>query len=186
MPQPVTLETSRLYLRQWQDADYEPFAQINTDPVVSEYMKIMSRQESDELADHHRRFIAEHSWGFWALEEKATGSFIGYAGITKTGPDMPLPPFIETGWKLAHSTWGKGYATEAAREAHRFAFEDLKLPEIYAFVALGNIASVKVTERLAMQPLPVVFDLPFMPRDSPHRDHRLFRLTLAMWQQAQK
>lgn len=60
----IELETPRLYLRQWQSADYEPFAALNADPAVMAFFPaVLSRRESDVMADRIRSFISGNGWG---------------------------------------------------------------------------------------------------------------------------
>ena len=77
----------------------------------------LSRAESDALVDRCAGGIAERGWGFWAVEERASGAFIGCVSITVPRPDLPFSPCVEIGWRLARAYWGQGYALEAARGA---------------------------------------------------------------------
>jgi RimJ/RimL family protein N-acetyltransferase len=83
---------------------------------------------------------------------------------------------VEVGWRLAAKYWGRGYATEAARESLRVGFEILGLPEIVSFTAVINQRSRSVMERLAMKYL-YDFDHPKLPLDSPLRQHCLYSLS---------
>ncbi len=92
--------------------------------------------------------------GVWAIVEKATGQIAGTV-ILKQLPDNSGQPTqdYEVGWYLRRASWGKGYATEAARAAIDYGFTTLKLPVIYAVVNPNNQASIRVTQRLGMKPL---------------------------------
>jgi len=85
MTVPHPIETERLLLRQWISADREPFARLNNDAEVMRYFPArLSRAESDTMADRLEGLIAERGWGFWAVEEKVTGHFIGFtAAVTR-------------------------------------------------------------------------------------------------------
>ncbi len=112
------LTTDRLLLRQWRDADREPFAALNADPVVMEHFPALAtREESDALIDRTDASIAEHGWGLWAVEMQETGQFIGFTGLSMPTFEAPFLPAVEIGWRLAKDAWGNGYATEAARAA---------------------------------------------------------------------
>jgi ribosomal-protein-alanine N-acetyltransferase len=92
------------------------------------------------------------------------------------GFEAHFTPAVEVGWRLARSAWGKGYATEAARAALTFGFEQVGLEEIVAFTAVGNQRSRAVMERLGMSHAPADdFDHPGIPAGHPLRRHVLYR-----------
>lgn len=177
MPTIIEPVTERLYLRQWQDSDYAPFARMNADPRVMEYFPAhLERTASDELADRCRSLIAERGWGFWAVEHKQTHTFIGFVGLRIPTHDFPFNPCVEIGWRLATDYWGKGYATEAARAALQVGFNTLGLEEIVAFTSLLNRRTQLLMERLGMQRESWTFEHPALPPDSLLREHCLYRL----------
>jgi RimJ/RimL family protein N-acetyltransferase len=92
---------------------------------------------------------ADGRFGVWALELADTGAVAGTVLL------KPLPDGVgevEVGWHLHPDSWGRGYATEAARAVITRGFE-AGLPEVYAVVRPGNVASVAVCTRLGMTPL---------------------------------
>jgi ribosomal-protein-alanine N-acetyltransferase len=94
-------------------------------------------------------------------------------------------PAIEVGWRLAPDAWGHGYATEAAREAVRFGFEDVGLEQIVSFTVPANVRSRAVMERLGMTHDPTDdFDHPRLPEGDPLRRHVLYRLDHESWEAA--
>jgi RimJ/RimL family protein N-acetyltransferase len=83
-------------------------------------------------------------YGLWAVEERATGAFVGRIGCY-----FPVGwPGFEVGWTLRRSSWGKGYATEGARVAMRYAFEELGQQQVISLIQPGNLRSRRVAERL--------------------------------------
>ncbi|MCF2533315.1 GNAT family N-acetyltransferase [Yinghuangia soli] len=174
----VGLVTERLLLRNWQASDAEPFARLNADPEVMEYFPAcLSRTESDALAARCADMIATEGWGPWAVEVRATGEFIGFTGLARPSFAAAFLPAVEIGWRLTRSAWGYGYATEAATAAAGFAFDELELPGIVAFTAVGNLRSRAVMDRLGMTHDPGEdFDHPRVPEGHPVRRHALYRL----------
>lgn len=173
----IELETSRLLLRQWKHADYAPFAALNADPSVMEYFPaLLSRAESDTMADRCRALISQRGWGFWAAELKASGEFIGFVGLHTPSLELPFSPCVEIGWRLAAAHWGKGLATEAARAALCVGFDTLDLSEIVSFTAVENRRSRAVMGRLGMRESDR-FEHPHVPPDNPLRWHCLYRLS---------
>jgi RimJ/RimL family protein N-acetyltransferase len=179
---PSALETPRLFLRQWRDADFAPFAALNADPRVMEYFPApLPRAESEAMAERCRALIVERGWGLWAVETRHEGAFIGFVGLNTPAYELPFSPCVEVGWRLAFEHWGKGYASEAARVALTVGFERLRLEEIVSFTALGNHRSQAVMRRIGMHEAPTRFDHPRLPAGHPLRRHCLYRLSRTEW-----
>jgi ribosomal-protein-alanine N-acetyltransferase len=179
------IETARLVMRRWTDADREPFAAMNADPEVMRYFPApLTRAESDELIDRiEERFHAD-GYGLWALERRDDGAFLGFTGLAPVPSGLPFAPALEVGWRLARAAWGHGYATEAAREALRVGFE-AGHGEIVSLTAQVNAPSRRVMERLGMRRNPADdFDHPALPEGSPLRRHVLYRLHHADWRKS--
>src|SRR6266508_3945438 len=118
----VELCTERLLLRRWRPGDRAPFAALNADPeVMRHFPATLSRDESAALIEQIEGRFEREGWGLWALELRATGRFIGFTGLSRPSFDAHFTPAVEIGWRLAREAWGRGYATEAAREAARFS-----------------------------------------------------------------
>ena len=144
------LETERLILRPWRDADHAPFAAICADPrVMATLGPVMNRTESDALLDRVEAIEAEHGHTFWALERKADSALIGWCGVIRADI-APIDGKAEIGWRLAHDAWGQGYATEAARAALDDAFGRLGMNEVLAYTGPANLRSQAVMRRLGM------------------------------------
>jgi RimJ/RimL family protein N-acetyltransferase len=179
---PVTMPTKRLLLRPWRPADRAPFAALNADPRVMEYFPtVLDRADSDALADRCQRLIDTQGWGFWAVEHRQTGAFLGMTGLNVPSAELPCSPCVEIGWRFAHPHWRQGFATEAALCALNFGFERLALTEIVAFTAVGNQRSRAVMTRLGMHDAHEPFDHPAIAPDSPLRRLVLYRLSRTQW-----
>lgn len=183
IPTIIEPETERLYLRQWQDSDYVPFAHMNADLRVMEHFPACLEQAaSDDLAGRCRKLVAECGWGIWAVELKQTQTFIGFVGLHIPTYDFPFNPCVEIAWRLAAAHWGNGYATEAARAALQVGFDILELEEIVSFTSLLNRRSQAVMERLGMQREAWTFEHPALPPGDPLREHCLYRLNRNVYQ----
>ena len=175
------LRTPRLLLRAWHDADRAAFAELNADEAVMEFFpSTLDREESDALVDRFEDEFARLGFCPWAVELEATSQFIGFVGLHAVTPEMPFAPAIEVGWRLARRAWGAGYATEAARTATAFGFDELGLDEIVSFTSVPNIRSRRVMERLGMRnDEQGEFDHPRLPDSERLRRHVLYRLNVA-------
>lgn len=172
------IQTSRLVLRRWKDRDRDPFAEMNSDPKVMEFMpSCLSRVESDLLMDKIDEHFREHSFGLYAVELREERQFIGYVGLAIPTFEAHFTPCVEIGWRLAASTWGLGLATEGARAVVQEAFEKLGLKGLVSFTVPANIRSRRVMEKLGMSHDPGEdFDHPGLPDGHPLRHHVLYRL----------
>ncbi|WP_243843051.1 GNAT family N-acetyltransferase [Mumia sp. ZJ430] len=176
---PVVLTTARLILRGWTDDDRPAFAALNADPRVMEHFpSTLTREQSDAMVDRIMDRMAAQGYGLWALEERASGRFLGFTGFNPVPPGILAagePPGTEVGWRLSYEAWGCGYATEAARAALAHAFGSAGLDRVWSFTARTNVRSQAVMRRLGMV-LAAEFDHPTLPVESPLHRHVLFRV----------
>jgi RimJ/RimL family protein N-acetyltransferase len=171
------IETRRLRLRQWTDADREPLARLNADPEVMRHFPApLTRAESDAMLDRMRAHIDAKGWGFWAAETLEGDELAGIVGLVPVKDVMPFAPAVEVGWRLAKGHWGRGYATEAAQAAVDHGFGALELREIVSLTAKTNLPSQAVMARLGMS-RSASFDHPAIATDHVLRPHWLYRLS---------
>ena len=182
MTDSVTLATDRLILRPWKDEDHAPFYTMSSNPQVYEFLPpFADRSASDAFVHALRRAFSRRGWGFWALEHKETGTFMGTAGMHEPGPEFGVGrPCVEMGWRLAPAFWRQGFAVEAAREVMHFAFTEVQLDELVSFTSVGNVRSFSVMERLGME-REKEFDLLVMPAGDPNRHSYLYRIDRRQW-----
>ena len=173
-----TIKTERLLLRRWRDSDRLPFQQMNADPRVMEFFPaLLSPAESDALVDRAQAHFDRHGFGPFAVELLEDATFAGFIGLSVPNFDAPFMPAVEIGWRLAFDYWGRGLATEGAREVIRYAFEDLGLDNLVSFTVPENLRSRSVMEKLGMtHDSADDFDHPRLPEGHPMRRHVLYRL----------
>lgn len=179
----MNFETGRLTLRRWIASDRGAFADLNADPqVMAHFPEVLSREESDAMADRIDAHFEEHGFGPWAIEVRGAEPFIGFVGLAVPRFEAPFTPCVEIAWRLARPSWGQGYAPEAAREVLRIAFEDLQLDEVVALTVPDNLKSRRVMEKIGMTRNPSDdFDHPTMAPEHPLRRHVLYRLSRSRW-----
>lgn len=185
MEQIEELESARLRLRPWRDTDLPECAAMCADPQVMRYFPAcLSRLDSAALIGRLRGHFAEHGFGFWALERKDTGAFIGFTGLMNVSFAAPFSPAVEIGWRLAPEHWGLGYASEAAWTVLRCGFDRLALDQVVSLTSELNQASQKVMQAIGMQrDLDGDFEHPTLPEGHRLRPHVLYRITRAQWLQ---
>ncbi len=170
------IQTDRLTLRPAVDADRDAIAAMNGDPRVGYWLGgARDRAASDAFVDQHLAYIAQHGFGFWAVERRSDQAVIGLAGLWDVFDGYPFGRQIQVGWRLAYEAWGQGYATEAARACLDYAFTVLKLPEVIAITAGRNLASQSVMRRISMARDPARdFEHPAVPEGDTLRPHVTF------------
>lgn len=157
----VMFETERLIVREWDpEQDAEDAFEMYSDPKV---VRFLGRQPTVETSLEDQRekirkrvaFFRERNdgTGMWAIETSDGKRVVGTL-LLKNLPDGDgvLTEDVEIGWHLKRSEWGKGYATEAAQEGVRYAFDRLGLEVLYAVIYAENTKSIAITRRLGMTP----------------------------------
>ncbi len=180
---PADLRTDRLILRRWLPGDRERFAAMTANPEEMKYFKgPWSRAESDRMVDRLEAHFTKHGYGYWAVEIPGVTSFGGVIGLAIPHIELHFTPCVEIGWRIGIEYWGRGYATEGARAALQFGFDELGLREIVSFATSTNLPSIRVMERLGFTRHPEDdFDHPIFPEGHPLRPHVLYRLRANDW-----
>lgn len=166
------IETPRLILRHWRDSDREPFARMNADPRVMEYFpSTLTPGESDAMLVRIFAHYERHGFTLMAAELRDIGAFIGFIGLSVPGFEAHFTPCVEIGWRLAADYWGRGLATEGAREVLRRA-----VGPVVSFTTVQNWRSRRVMEKLGLtHDSADDFDHPRLPEGHPLRRHVLYR-----------
>ncbi len=139
-----TFESSRLVLRAFQPADFEPMAGFYASEVSRPYGGPCSRDEAWRKFAVYSGHWVLRGYGPWALEEKSSGQFVGLCGMWFP-EGFPEP---EISWALIPGQHGKGYATEAARRALQAAYEHFGWKTAVSVIATDNATSHAVAQRL--------------------------------------
>jgi RimJ/RimL family protein N-acetyltransferase len=140
------LETARLKLRMLRETDFPVYETWCANPDVMQFLggKTFNRVE----AWRHMASLIGHwelrGFGYYAVEEKTTGLFIGRVGFTH----HPGWPGFELGWTIAPENQGRGLATEAAQLLLTYAFDELDKPHVISLIHPDNAPSRRVAEKL--------------------------------------
>ena len=171
-----SIRTQRLLMRRWRDSDRGPFAAMNADPEVMRYFpETLGRPASDGYVDRIEALFQRQGFGLWALEQAATGRFLGFTGLNPMPPGVPGAGGMEVGWRLARHAWHQGFATEAGTAALDVAFRGAGLAEVWSMTAVLNEPSQAVMRRLGMT-LYGHFDHPRIEAGHPVRPHVVYRI----------
>ncbi|MFC0182077.1 Protein N-acetyltransferase, RimJ/RimL family [Pseudarcicella hirudinis] len=147
----IILETPRLLLRELQLSDDTGMFELDADPEVHEFLgktPVLTIEESREVILFIREQYVSNGVGSWAVIEKETNSFVGWAGLKLVkNPVNSHSNFYDLGYRFIRKYWGLGYATEITKAILTYGFEVLQLQEIYAMTEHGNSGSEKVLEK---------------------------------------
>ena len=158
-----TLTTERLILRPFREADLDAHAAMNADPRVMEFIgEVQDRAAAFRTMCAYMGHWYLRGFGPWAVEERATGAFVGRAGLTRFEPW----PEVEVAYALAPSAWGRGYAGEVAARSLRYAHEVVGARGVVSHILAGNEASVRVADRLGAR---YAYDAVERVKDTPVR-----------------
>ena len=145
------IETERLRLRGHRPADFEACAAMWSDPLVTRY--IGGRPFTpEEVWARMLRYVGHWSWlgfGYWVIEEKATGKLAGEVGFADYRRDIQpsLEGAPELGWVLASRFHGQGYGTEAVRAAIGWGERRRQWARTACIIHPENLASLRVAEK---------------------------------------
>jgi len=177
------LETDRLILRRFREADLAPWlAHLNTPEVRAHLGGVVSDEEMAAKFARNRDSWDDDKGGWLAIERKADGEFLGYCGfgpITAEAAPADLRGTTEIGWTLRQDCWGQGYATEAAQAVLALAFGRFGSPVVCSQTSEANRGSWRVMERLGMERAEALDyeDPAYAPEENPTKVYRLARET---------
>jgi RimJ/RimL family protein N-acetyltransferase len=167
------LRTARLLLTRMRPDDLDDLARMYRDPqVMATLGGLLSDFQTREYLDRQLQHWEEHGFGWWVARDLATGRFAGRGGLRHgivAGREE-----VELGYGFLPDFWGRGLATEMARESVRVGFQVLRRPDLVCFALPANRASQRVMEKVGFR----------YERDIEHKDlhHVLYRLTASEWQ----
>ncbi len=170
------VQTQRLILRQWRDDDLKGFIELCGDTEVMRFFPTtLTAEQSAKALQQCRAHIDRQGYGPWAVERRDTDEFIGMVGLFDIESGFDFAPCVEVLWRLQRSTWGRGYATEAAKAAISFGFEQAGLNRIIAMTAVVNTPSEAVMRKLSMQKVGQ-FQHPKLGADHSLSEHVLYQI----------
>lgn len=147
------LETERLLLRRFQDADLPSVVEMNSDPDVMRFIgngQVATEQQSHAMIAKQEAQWDEKGFAFFAVQERSSGETVGLCGINIPYFYPEILPAVEIGWRFRRPFWGQGYATEAAHAALDFGLNVLEVSTIYGFANPDNVPSLRVMDKIGM------------------------------------
>ncbi|MGK9127151.1 GNAT family N-acetyltransferase [Olivibacter sp. SA151] len=148
------LETDRLTLREIVPEDADGMFELDSDHEVHKYLgnnPVKNKEEARKNIDFIRQQYIENKIGRWAVVERSSNQFIGWAGLKLIKETINNHiDYYDLGYRLIKKFWGRGYATEAAKATLSYGFDKLNLPEIFAIADCNNTGSNKILTKIGM------------------------------------
>lgn len=146
----MVLTTHRLNLRKMTVHDIDHLVGIFSDPIaMTHYPATKTREETSDWIDWNLNNYSDYGVGFWIVEDKQTGKFLGQCGIVPQHVNNRLE--MEIGYLFIRDVWGNGFATEAALACKHYGFGEMKYPKLISLIDLHNQPSIHVAERIGMK-----------------------------------
>jgi RimJ/RimL family protein N-acetyltransferase len=182
----IFLETERLVLCRFTEADVDNLFDLDSDPEVMRFLtggkptprEVIRNETLPRILHYYERFAG---FGFWAAIEKSTGEFLGWFEFRP--PEGGGPDEVELGFRLRRSAWGKGYATEGSRALIRKGFTELGVRRVVAQTMAVNTASRRVMEKAALTLVRTFHQEWQEPIEGAEQGEVEYALTKAAWEQ---
>ena len=175
----VELRTSRLLLLRSRADDFDDLDRMHRDPqVMATLGGIRSAEQTTQFIDGLLAHWEQHGFGLWVARDAATGRFAGRGGLRHVL--IEGKPEVEVSYGLMPEFWGRGLATELARESVRVGFNDLQLSDVVSFTLPTNRASQRVMEKAGFR-----YERDVIHADLPHVFYRLTEQQWRKWESSQ-
>jgi RimJ/RimL family protein N-acetyltransferase len=169
-------KSDRLGFRNWHKNDLENLAAINADMAVMEFFpSTRTHVETKSFIERMQKQYTEKGYCYFAVDTLADDTFIGFIGLSEQNFEANFTPCIDIGWRLARTTWNKGYATEGAKKCLEYGFEKLHLNEIYSIAPVANTKSQRVMMKIGMRKV-ATFDHPQLLENARLRKCLLYKI----------
>jgi len=150
----TSFESERLLFRELRLSDDKDLFELDSNPDVMRYLgtpPLTDIEQTRELIYGIRQQYIDYGIGRWAVILKATGEFIGWAGLKFIKHLNGFDDNYDLGYRFKQQHWGKGYGYESAKAWIDFGFNEMKLDRISAYVDVENAASIRILEKCGLQ-----------------------------------
>ena len=169
----MILKTERLILRELTYDDYAAlYAVLADSDIMQHYPYTFDEARVRRWIGRNRERYQQDGFGLWAVVLKETGEMIGDCGITMQNIHGTMLP--EIGYHIRADRQRRGYASEAAAECIRYAFENLGFPAVYSYMKYTNIPSQRTAMKNGMK---YIGEYP----DPDNTYTRVYRITREEW-----
>ncbi|MEW7280669.1 GNAT family N-acetyltransferase [Aquimarina sp. 2201CG1-2-11] len=146
----IRIETERFIIRNIEEDDVNGMFELDSDPEVHKYIgnePVKTKEEARQVINFIREQYIDNEMGRLAIVDKITNDFIGWTGLKYEQSVRKNLSYYDLGYRIRKKYWGKGIATETARESLKYGFNTLNLKEINGAADVNNIASNKILKK---------------------------------------
>ncbi len=150
----IRIETERFIIRNIEEDDVNGMFELDSDPEVHRYIgnePVKSMEEARQVINFIRKQYIDNGMGRLAIVDKITNDFIGWTGLKYEQSVRKNQSYYDLGYRIRKKYWGKGIATETARESLKYGFNTLNLEEINGAADVKNIASNKILKKVELK-----------------------------------
>lgn len=153
MDHDIQIDTPRLWLRSWRNADVELYDRACNTPAVMRWLgDVDTRKELESDVEFFIESEADEGLTYWVVERKADRAFLGICGLIRIPDDEgPASGELEIGWRLREDAWRCGYGYEAATAVLNYAFKHKAVRVIFARTSNENVASINLMRKLGLR-----------------------------------
>ena len=150
----MILKTERLIIRPWTLDDLPHYKAMSIDVGYNCFSPpgiflVKDENEAAEKIKARIKLFEESRIGKFLIFEKSSGDFVGTCGADFF--DLDGAKEVELGYRVMLAHWGKGYATESAKEVVSYLLEEVKLKSVFGFALNQNKQSVKILKKIGFK-----------------------------------
>lgn len=145
-------KTERLGIRNWKDSDFPTFIKMGKDEEVMKYFPwMMTKEQSLKFIERMKNQFEKKGYAYIPIINLENEEFLGMVGLMDQNYNNYLEDFVDIGWRLKKSAWGKGFATEGAIGWLNYGFKEKKIETIYSVAPLLNTGSERVMQKIGLE-----------------------------------
>lgn len=144
--------SDRLGFRNWTSTDIDKMHEINSDEKVMEFFpSIPTKEQTTEFVHRMMNQFDEKGFCYFAVDKLDDNEFIGFIGLSEQTYKADFTPCIDIGWRIDSNEWNKGFATEGAKKCLEYAFDNLKLENVYSIAPKINKKSEHIMTKIGLK-----------------------------------
>lgn len=147
-----TFTSDRLGFRNWNLNDIEKMHEINSDEKVMEFFPaIPTKEQTTEFVERMQTQFENKGFCYFAIEKLENNEFIGFIGLSEQTYEAEFTPCVDIGWRIKSCEWNKGFASEGAKRCLEYAFDELKIENIFSIAPKINTKSEHIMTKIGMK-----------------------------------
>lgn len=144
--------SDRLGFRNWTSTDIDKMHEINSDEKVMEFFpRIPTKEQTTEFVERMKNQFEINGFYYFAVDKLEENEFIGFIGLSEQTYKAEFTPCIDIGWRIKSNEWNKGFATEGAKKCLEYAFNELKLKNVYSIAPKINTKSEHIMTKIGLK-----------------------------------